>query len=200
MIDVVIGSVNSFVIVGFFFQPQLSSAQNGSAVTSDPASGSGSLGSGPLLESEDHQAMSNKPRFISVNSLEDVQVRQQHPLGFFLLVFFRSGLKLLKGYQMWGGGGGGFVTARSYVHRRVYVTPVKDTQHLRPIHGSWSPIWTTPTPKPSIAPVGLLRYNFKEWSLGATGATVDGQDVDGRTNQMHHGTIGTAGLPSIKSH
>lgn len=98
--------IHSLSLVSFF-QPQLSSAQNGSAVTSDPASGSGSLGSGPLLESEDHQAMSNKPRFISVNSLEDVQVRQQHPLGFFLLVFFRSGLKLLKGYQMWGGGGGG---------------------------------------------------------------------------------------------
>jgi len=65
-------------------KPQLSSAQNGSAVTSDPASGSGSLGSGPLLESEDHQAMSNKPRFISVNSLEDVQAvrcAEFHPTG-----------------------------------------------------------------------------------------------------------------------
>ena len=81
--------IHSLSLVSFF-QPQLSSAQNGSAVTSDPASGSGSLGSGPLLESEDHQAMSNKPRFISVNSLEDVQVRQQHPLGFFSFSIFQK--------------------------------------------------------------------------------------------------------------
>ena len=71
-------------------QPQLSATQNGSTPASDPASGSGSLGSGPLLESADHLAMSNKPRFISVNSLEDVQV----------------GSISITGNGRWGGEGG----------------------------------------------------------------------------------------------
>jgi len=70
-------------------EPQLST-QNGSAGSSgDPASGSGSLGSGPLLatssgSSAEQQAMANKPRFISVNSLEDVQAvrcAEFHPTG-----------------------------------------------------------------------------------------------------------------------
>jgi len=63
--------------------PQLSAALNGSAPTSGPASGSGSLGSGPLSESVD-AAMSGKPRFISVTTLEDVQAvrcAEFHPTG-----------------------------------------------------------------------------------------------------------------------
>lgn len=68
----------SYVFFLVFFQPQSATNQNGStASTSEPTSGSGSLGSGPVSGStmpHGGGGMPGKPRFIAVTSLEDIQV------------------------------------------------------------------------------------------------------------------------------